>query len=475
MRTNLSILFRNLLACGAIIAATCGACTSPAHAADATWLGGVSSDWGATDINGNYVNWKDGTPPSSGIYPVFGTAGSNPSVDLGDTDRSVGRIFFNSDVNTTISSASSKKLNAELWIVQGGSHQITADILPGSPNVRLMGYGDLTLGYVRAYTLAIGSNEGRGTPVGMPDTYTSGTVTLLGDFVQTGGGCFIGDLNYEGLSPVTVAIGGNIYNSTTWVNGYTVLLPGIKVTVLPGQHRIEDAPNGVYVNSIPFDGPGDLIFGANAVMDSATSSDKTVTYTMNGTGRVIFGGLGEWMAGMTMVKEGSGTMVIQGIASYTGNTNVNAGTLLVNGTHTGGDNYTVSGTGTLGGTGAITLAAGKTVTVQSGGTLAPGASVGTLTINNNMTLDKGGAYLWEIDNTSGTPGADWDLLKVNGTLNITADATDKFLIKVASGAPAASGVFTIAETSGIVGFDPNYFTFDTTGWTGIADIQIQMD
>lgn len=66
--------------------------------------------------------------------------------------------------------------------------------------------------------------------------------------------------------------------------------------------------------------------------------------------------------------------------------------------------------GTVGGTGAITASRGF---YNSGGTLSPGNSVGTLTINGNFNQLSQGSLLIEIAST-----ASRDLLQINGTANL---------------------------------------------------------
>jgi autotransporter-associated beta strand protein len=53
----------------------------------------------------------------------------------------------------------------------------------------------------------------------------------------------------------------------------------------------------------------------------------------------------------------------------------------------------VQNLGTLGGNGTLASA----VTVQSGGTLSPGSSIGTLTINNTLTMSSGSTNFFEVD------------------------------------------------------------------------------
>ena len=97
-------------------------------------------------------------------------------------------------------------------------------------------------------------------------------------------------------------------------------------------------------------------------------------------------------------KLGDGTLVLTANNTYTGQTLVSAGLLRVNG-QTGSDGVTVlsptsgQAAGSLGGTGVI---AGPVV-VQAGGTLSPGNSLGTLTINNCLTLQAASTTQLEVN------------------------------------------------------------------------------
>jgi autotransporter-associated beta strand protein len=71
---------------------------------------------------------------------------------------------------------------------------------------------------------------------------------------------------------------------------------------------------------------------------------------------------------------GPGTTVLPGDNSYTGATTINAGTLVINGMNLSA--VTINGGGTLGGIGTIN----NVVNVMGGGTIAPGNSIGTLTV-----------------------------------------------------------------------------------------------
>jgi autotransporter-associated beta strand protein len=108
------------------------------------------------------------------------------------------------------------------------------------------------------------------------------------------------------------------------------------------------------------------------------------------------------------IKVGTGTWTWTGTnISHTGQTTVNAGTLLYNANGSNSTSVvTVGAAGTLGGTGII----GGNTTVN--GVLAPGAGIGTLTFRGNLTIAAGGSAVMEIQKSTGTK----DLASVGGTL-----------------------------------------------------------
>jgi autotransporter-associated beta strand protein len=126
-------------------------------------------------------------------------------------------------------------------------------------------------------------------------------------------------------------------------------------------------------------------------------------------GSVAFSGLIQNIGSVT--KSGGGVVELTFANTYTGNTTVEAGTLLVNNTGitsgTGTGDVTVLSGGTLGGNGRFTGA----LSVQSGGVVAPGASIGTLTVANSAAI--AGSYACQLD------GASSDLLVVDGDLDLT--------------------------------------------------------
>jgi len=107
----------------------------------------------------------------------------------------------------------------------------------------------------------------------------------------------------------------------------------------------------------------------------------------------------------------------------------------------------VNNTGTLGGTGSVGFnhpqnANGGRVTVNSGGTIAPGESAGTLTLKNGLTLNDGSKLAFELGATS-------DLLRISGgtfTGSATAGGVTVFLADL--GALAGENTYDLIDFEG---------------------------
>ena len=145
-----------------------------------------------------------------------------------------------------------------------------------------------------------------------------------------------------------------------------------------------------------------------------TSVALTGNSSIGGSGDLTISPVVSGNFGLT--KVGAGALTLAANNQYTGFTNVNEGTLLVNGTHSTGNTYTVASGATLGGTGSITLAIGdKTMTIDANGTLSPGASIESLDVTADL-LDLNGTLFIEYDDTA-SPRI--DVLNVAGILDIT--------------------------------------------------------
>lgn len=168
-------------------------------------------------------------------------------------------------------------------------------------------------------------------------------------------------------------------------------------------------------NGVAFSNATEFVFGGLAGsghlgLTNLTGSAVTLLAGNNGADTVYSGSLG---GGGGLTKIGAGELDLTGISAYSGATVVSNGLLSVNGRHTGGGQYSIASGGTLGGTGLI----GSAIHVLAGGVVAPGNSIGALTVSNSVALD--GILQIELANAAG-PGAGLsDLLDVNGFFDIT--------------------------------------------------------
>ncbi|RVB23985.1 autotransporter outer membrane beta-barrel domain-containing protein, partial [Mesorhizobium sp. M7A.F.Ca.CA.004.05.1.1] len=193
---------------------------------------------------------------------------------------------------------------------------------------------------------------------------------------------------------------------------------------------------------------------AGALATPAVTNNGVLAFNLNSD--YIFAGA---ISGSgTVNKLGSGVTTLTGTNSYSGATNVNAGTLLVNGNQSGAaGQISVAGGATLGGTGII----GGSVTVADGGTLSAGGAgsmPGTLTINGNLALGNSNLNV-DFGQANVPGGALNDLINVGG--NLTLDGT--LNITKTSGGSFGPGIYRVFNyggsliDNGLNVTDPNYF------------------
>ncbi len=137
-------------------------------------------------------------------------------------------------------------------------------------------------------------------------------------------------------------------------------------------------------------------------------------------------GVGQVAKGVT--KLGTESLTLSGTNTYTGNTTVDAGSLLVDGSLAAGSTVNVNNGGTLGGVGTI----GGTVNVNSGATLAPGNSPGVLTLGS-LVLNSGSTTELEIDGTARGTGYDGINVTTAGGLTFGGDLKLTFTTTIANG------------------------------------------
>jgi autotransporter-associated beta strand protein len=169
---------------------------------------------------------------------------------------------------------------------------------------------------------------------------------------------------------------------------------------------------------------------------------------------------GNISSNLCILKAGTGTWTLSGTNSNVGTNQVNAGTLLVNGTMAETSPFTVAAAGTLGGTGTIYSA------VTASGTLSPAdTNIGTLTIAN-LTLNSG-KLTNDLDSVAGSS----DCIAVTNLL--TLNGANVLTLRFPNGA-APGGVYTLMTYAGKTGtgtlaLDKTYpNTFLTVGDTAVT-------
>jgi len=231
--------------------------------------------------------------------------------------------------------------------------------------------------------------------------YSTADLTITSDLTENTGSSLTksgpGKVILEGVNNLT---GTNYLNGGTVQVGNMSRLASGPLVMNAGTLRYQGDPSGasrvVQLNGLG--GTFDIDSGATLVLDNV----------VRGSGAAV-GDLG----GLT--KIGEGMLWLTASNYFNGPTIVSNGLLVINGTNAydkatfGAGTVAVYG-GSLGGNGLI----GGPVAVKSGGTIAPGTSIGTFTLATNLSMESGALASFEVTNA---PVAG-DLLVVQGNLSI---------------------------------------------------------
>lgn len=209
-----------------------------------------------------------------------------------------------------------------------------------------------------------------------------------------------------------------------------------------------------YSNSLADFGSGGFTFTGGAFQwksgDTTDISTRTVTIgsggakmNPNGGSVTLTNAIGNGGAGgLSLV--GSGTLNLAAANSFSGTSSVNGGVLRANnatGSALGSGPVNVNSGGTLSGTGSIS----GLVTVTSAGALAPGNSVGTLTLGS-LTLSAGSSLIWEFN---ATPAS--DLVVVSGANGLTINGGAVTLYTENTTTPfSTNGTYNLFQYSGSI-------------------------
>ncbi|AOO81455.1 hypothetical protein BHK69_14215 [Bosea vaviloviae] len=391
---------------------------------DMVTFANIVSGTGALHQNGSGTLILTGTNLYTGGTTI--SAGTLQIGNSGTTGSIVGDVTNNAilAVNRTDALTLSGDISGTGALQQNGSGTL---ILTGANS-----YTGTTT--INAGTLQLGNGGTTGSMIGditnnaILAVNRTDALTLPGDISGTGA------LQQNGTGVTTLA-GAASYLGATAVNAGTLRANAANrfsaastVTIATGASL--DA-NGFDQAIASLAGAGNVALGAGRL-------------TLANAASTIFSGAIAGSGGLTLA---AGTQTLSGVSSYTGATAITGGTLIVNGSILASSSVTVAAGASIGGSGQL-----PSLTVN--GTVSPGNSPGTLTVNGNLVLGAGSTYVAEIQ------GAVSDRINVTGTASLAGTLR----LMPLGGAYLFSAPYTLLSAAG--GRTGSFSPVDTTGVFG---------
>jgi autotransporter-associated beta strand protein len=350
---------------------------------DAVVFGGTISGSGAFQQLGSGTTIFTGNNTYTGGTTITGGA-----LQLGN-GGATGSIAGNVVDNTSL------VFNRSDAVTFGGTISGTGAVVARGP-----GTGTLTLSGDNTYsggtridfgTLAVSSDANLGAASGGLH-FLSGTLRFLSSFATS--------------RAATISTGAviDVGQSTNTMSGVISGSGGLASLFKTGTGTLILSGDNTYSGGTTI-GAGTLQLGNGGTSGSIVGNvvDNAIL-AFNRSDAVTFGGA---ISGTGSIKQiGNGATTLSATSTYTGATDINAGTLSVNGSIASSSLTTVNAGGTLGGNGTV----GNTTI--NGGTLAPGNSIGLLTVQGNLAFTAAASYMVEVS------PANADRTNVTGTANL---------------------------------------------------------
>ncbi|MBX3668250.1 MAG: filamentous hemagglutinin N-terminal domain-containing protein, partial [Rhodocyclaceae bacterium] len=383
---------------------------------------------------------------SNGFYS------SSTTINSGETRRTVssngGDIFVSSDANADGSGV----LNIDYLSFNAGAGNLTIE----APNFNWVTASATDKPYINgtgAYTLRSAGSS-----------FTQGLATSWFNIDQDANG--IGGLTL-GKSSNTQAV--NVDSAQT-VNG-PIAINGGAVTLTAALATTNTSSGDIAITTTGLSGtPG---------MSVASGRDLTVTQSGTSTYAGVISG-----SNASFTKAGGGTLTLSGASTYTGDTNINAGTLALSGSLAAATDVVMSGTSVWDlqvgqSIASLTMAAGNSVTRSSGGSSLH--VTGAATLANSVTTVGSQTYDGPVhliaDTTLATTQSDITFNSTvdsvdpasprNLTANITPGSTYYWVDWTSSDATHVYGTLTIgADVVNVTYTNPQgFFGVQTNGGT----------
>ena len=393
---------------------------------------GISAGNGLLDING-------GTFTATGVTTVNGTGGS---------------LIVNEGTGT-FTAVNLNNTASGLIRVNGGTFNATSINIPRSSDATpSFGFGFVVTGGASnvAGTVGIGTNNSWGSmSVEGGSLNVSGAITIgnqtsanRGGQMRVTGGTFASTNTTDGI--ILGRRAANVSNAT--FSGGTSFVERFK---LGFDSSVNSGSATLAING------GALYLGSGGLVRNGTG---TFTSTINLTGGTL-GAKADWATNQPLslsggnitlkaadftdapfnisltgplsgpgglTKTGAGTLTLATVNTFTGVTDVNGGALRVNGSVAAGSPLNVNSDGTLAGNGSVNRA----VTLNAGGTVAPGGVSPIATLNgNSLTWNGGGKMAFDLDTSS-------DQLALSGALNKGSAGSYQFVFNPGAGVTEGS-------------------------------------
>jgi fibronectin-binding autotransporter adhesin len=389
-------------------------------------LNGANTYSGVTRIQAKYHSTVQDQAIANTTTNVSGTQYEGTTLTV--------NTLLNGGLNSSIGNSSSAASNV---IIQGSTLKYVGTGSNGTTNrLFTVGTGGATLDASGASGSAMNFTNGGAVAMGLAGSQTVSifdTGTAVSDGVS-------GTINTR--SRVNVQQVDDLVNGMTVIGSSGVLAAGPTITAI-------NNPNPTFQN---FQVTIGTAFTSAAETETATFGGVARTLTLAGSNTdnntvsplIANATAAAGTNTVNVAKNGTGKWILTGNNTYTGTTNVNAGTLLINGTQSGNGLTTVAAGATLGGTGTLGGA------LTNNGTVNPGASVGTLNVNGNTIMGANSHLAIELS------GASADKLAITGNLDLSALANLLDVTGVGTGSSWVIATYTGTLTGTFETITPGY-------------------
>jgi autotransporter-associated beta strand protein len=406
-----------------------------------TWIADASDVWSQTnDWSGNAV--ANGANETADFSTINITADRTVTLD---SSRAIGFLKFGDTAganNWTLAGANGSVLRLDTGsatsplITVTNTASISASVT-GTNGFTKTGPGTLILSGNNPLTgtlfIDTGSNTGNDGIVRVNGPDAIDNVSLVSIRNNNSGNS---TLQLDG-SAGNIAINANF--TVTYRNNGVIAIENLSGTnVINGNFQLFQGGNSHTVQS----DSGLIVFtGTNQYVGGITGI-RTNYFTGPGD-HLVVGPILDSTNGspVALVKNGGGKLTLGGANTYTNGTALNGGTLLVDGVLPAP--FSIASGTTLGGSGVINAP----VTLPTGTTLIPGDNFGTLTVNNNLSLNAGTQTIMQIAPAENLVPLTNAQLNVTGTFSVAGA-----LVVTNLGGPLAAGEsFQLFNADGISG------------------------